>query len=623
MSHSNRNPSRLALSYWSAVLCGLKFLAVCVLFVCAPKALVAKNFSERSTQSRTSTSAAQGSQEIQPLVPGKSVKRTISGENWQPHSLALTAGEYVEIVVEQRGIDIEVRLLGPNGKELLRVDGLYGTEGPEVVRAKADVTGEFRLEVRPPTPTYEAGAYEVRIEVLREASPNDRDRAVGARLFSDALLQKKLSTPESLRAAIPKYEEALKVWQGLRDIAGEAETLYSIGMVYAALSQMQDALKYFDLARMSAESLDDKTILASVVNDAGAIYSALDDQPRAIDFYRQALAIFKTLPDRVTEAIVLNNIGQYYNALRNPKGALEYFNQALPIYEKRPDAPGAGTLLNNLGYAYFSMRSDSKELQASMPVKAIEYYTRAQKFHERHQDPFPAAISLNNIALAKEALDQKEEALKIYQQVRQRFHELKKPYEEAIVFGNIALLSELTGKPQEALEAYLDGLHILDNLRRSTTIDELRSSLADVASPFVFKASMLLMSLGRPKAAFNMAEVARSRTFLDQLGNVRPNLLSTANAQLSNASKDLEARLNSLEQRWELGSTYQDAALRAEYAAAQRQYEGLLMSLKLASPDATSRSVKTLTLSEIQAALDKNRRCSVTSFLMIRRWLLS
>jgi len=68
----------------------------------------------------------------------------------QAHSYALklARGEAAIVLCEQRGIDVVIRVLGPDGKEMRRVD-TTGTTGPERVVVVAQREGEYRLVVTP------------------------------------------------------------------------------------------------------------------------------------------------------------------------------------------------------------------------------------------------------------------------------------------------------------------------------------------------------------------------------------------------------------------------------------------------------------------------------------------
>ena len=68
----------------------------------------------------------------------------------------------MKVVVEQKGIDVVVRLFGPDGKQITEVDSPNGTQGPEPVSVIAEAAGEYRLEVKGVGEKAAPGRYEVR-----------------------------------------------------------------------------------------------------------------------------------------------------------------------------------------------------------------------------------------------------------------------------------------------------------------------------------------------------------------------------------------------------------------------------------------------------------------------------
>ncbi len=77
---------------------------------------------------------AQAGQTPRPLETGKPIERELAGGQQHLYQLSLSAGQYLHVVVEQRGIDVVVTLFGPTGQKLLEVDSPNGTQGPEPVR---------------------------------------------------------------------------------------------------------------------------------------------------------------------------------------------------------------------------------------------------------------------------------------------------------------------------------------------------------------------------------------------------------------------------------------------------------------------------------------------------------
>jgi tetratricopeptide (TPR) repeat protein len=89
-------------------------------------------------------------------------------------------------VVEQRGIDVAVTLLGPDGKQILEVDSPNGDRGPEPVSWIVETSGDYRLAVRSLKKDAASGRYEVKVVELRAATDRDRAMAEAHKLFNEA-----------------------------------------------------------------------------------------------------------------------------------------------------------------------------------------------------------------------------------------------------------------------------------------------------------------------------------------------------------------------------------------------------------------------------------------------------
>ena len=83
--------------------------------------------------------------EIRELKQGQPIAREMAGAATHTYRIALSAGQYLKVVVEQKGIDVLVTLLTPNGQRLTEVDSPNGMQGPEQVSVIAEVSGEYQL----------------------------------------------------------------------------------------------------------------------------------------------------------------------------------------------------------------------------------------------------------------------------------------------------------------------------------------------------------------------------------------------------------------------------------------------------------------------------------------------
>src|SRR5262245_2073693 len=92
--------------------------------------------------------AAQSAQESMTLEPGKPIERELSGGQSHSYKIMMASGQYLHMVVEQRGIDVAVALFAPDGKTIGEVNGEQTTLKFETISAIAEATGAYRVEVR-------------------------------------------------------------------------------------------------------------------------------------------------------------------------------------------------------------------------------------------------------------------------------------------------------------------------------------------------------------------------------------------------------------------------------------------------------------------------------------------
>lgn len=109
------------------------------------------------------------------LSQGTPVERTISRGETHSFSVRLEQNDLLKLVVEQRGIDVVVRLFSPAGQSLGEYDSPNGASGPENVSLIADVSGIYRINVVPLQQEVNtlSGKYEIRIQEQRAATKEE------------------------------------------------------------------------------------------------------------------------------------------------------------------------------------------------------------------------------------------------------------------------------------------------------------------------------------------------------------------------------------------------------------------------------------------------------------------
>src|SRR5262249_51165154 len=129
---------------------------------------------------------AQSEPEIRLLVPGKPVERQIAGGESHIYRVKLTAGQFVRLIVEQKGIDVAVQLMTPEGKPLIEAE-FTGPFGQESLCQEVAVGGDYRIVIRTVAATAPKGAYDAKLEVRAVAVAQDKQRIDAERLLAEAV----------------------------------------------------------------------------------------------------------------------------------------------------------------------------------------------------------------------------------------------------------------------------------------------------------------------------------------------------------------------------------------------------------------------------------------------------
>src|SRR5213593_452150 len=110
------------------------------------------------------------------LQPGTPIERSLSPGQTHNFFVNLEKDQFLQLVVDQKGIDVIVRVFSPEGRRLVgEFDSPNGTDGPENVTVIADAAGSYRIEVAPlgQTENPSPGRYEIRIVEIRKATEQE------------------------------------------------------------------------------------------------------------------------------------------------------------------------------------------------------------------------------------------------------------------------------------------------------------------------------------------------------------------------------------------------------------------------------------------------------------------
>src|ERR1700741_4562211 len=267
----------------------IRYLSILLLlFLAAP---------ESSAASPAEAEAATISLEL-----SKPIERTVAGEEVHSYAITLSSGQYAQIAVDQRGVDVAVTVLGSDGKSLFQVDSPHSTHGPERIAILADSPATYRIDVE--LQTKPVGRYEIKLEELRMGTQQDRKRVAAQKLSFEAKALRNQRTEESFQQGIEKYHAAIVIWRELGDKAMEAATLHEMGLLYGDISQYQRALDCYSQARTLYKALGNPGGAASILSNIAWIYGNLGEAQKSLEMYDQVLEEYKELGE--IDAVLLS-----------------------------------------------------------------------------------------------------------------------------------------------------------------------------------------------------------------------------------------------------------------------------------------------------------------------------
>ncbi len=421
-----------------------------------------------------------GTQEAQQLLPGVPLERALSGGEAHTYRLALAAGQFLRLEVEQRGVDVAVMLSDREGRQVAASNSPHA--GVEWVSLVAETGAELRLEIRAANQAAAAGRYAVRLAELRIATELDRQRVAADQALAAGERLRAQDLTTARRSAVVKYEEALALYRAAGDRRGETFALFNLGATLNLLGERRKLLECYQQALPLAQSLGERLIESHLLQNLGALCYSLNQAPQALDYFqqvlpllralgerhreaqalfslgvvyaglsdrlrsvevmRQAQTLWQTLGDRAGEARVLSALGSNYEALGEKQKAVEVLEQALPLLRSVGDRETEADTLYNLGLAYGSLNERQR---------AVEYFTQALTLRKEIGHPFGAAYLQRSLGAIYEGLGELRQALAHCQQALALYEEAKNYRNVGAMLRNLGLLHNKLGEQPQAI----------------------------------------------------------------------------------------------------------------------------------------------------------------------------
>jgi CHAT domain-containing protein/uncharacterized protein HemY len=402
------------------------------------------------------------------LAPGEPLERELRKGESHTYKINLNAGDFLHVIVEQRGLDVALTLIEPGGKRLLEVDSPASAQEAEWLTYLASAAGEYKIEVRAVDKQTSQGRYAIRVEEQRKSQSADAARLSAQRLFVEAKHLYDEDRADSYRQAIEKYQAALALYREAGRRTEEAVTLTCLARTCTQISDHAAALTHYNQALAIYQEMQNLSGAGATANGIGYVYYLTNRYEEASKQFERALDTMRGAGNRAGEARTLINLCFAYQSLNKYDKASTYAEQALQIYRELKDRAGEAEALNSQTFTYWM--TDQYE-------KAIGWGEQALAAQRELKDRAGEAITLNRLGWVYYKLGQSEKAVSFYEQALLINRELKDRAAEASTLSTLGLIvqgADIYAKRrayyEQALQIYRE---LKDRLREARTIDSL------------------------------------------------------------------------------------------------------------------------------------------------------
>lgn len=565
------------------------------------------------------------------------------------YRLSLEAGQFLRLSVEQEGVDAVVRLRDPEGELLLEADRRIDDRGPELVMAVARVSGPHTLAVHAGESTgpgrYDARIESLRpasgrdrlaaatYRTFRRAYHLPPEEAIEAwagvlatwRELGETVLEGEVLSRIGLlhqsrgerEAALERYLDAADAFARAGDRRWEAILRGYAAAALQRLGRVEEMVEQHRIELHLGRAVGDRWLQADAHNGLGLAFRSLGEVQTALDHYEAALDLWPE-DDRDARAHTLHNLAILHHlyfqdperSRRQLEGALELWNPAFPTYGRN-----RARTLNQLGRL---------ALEQGKPAAASRHLEAALE-HLRPDDRCRRASTLSRLALATDALGdgaaanrRLAEALDFvdggacpadrtavylraaelaetrgdataaaerYERCHRLFAARGDRTGEAESLAGIARAQRALGDERAALEASRRALAILEGVRPTLLREDLRTAYFSTGQETLDLHIGLLMAAGSSETAWEAAERGRARALRDALIEAGAGVRGAAEPALADQERELQKRLNVLEQRRTTNRGAEPAAaLLGEIDALAEELETVRGEIRRSSP---------------------------------------
>ncbi len=418
-----------------------------------------------------------------------------------------------------------------------------------------------------------------------------------------------------------------------------------LGLAYERLGSYQTALEYQQKAAALAEK-------SGTAKDRGLehqylanVFWKMGDYLHAVQHQEKAIAIFQKLGETVPLLLAYSTKGLIHMSLNEPQKGLAYENQALKLARGLHDSLDEATILKNIGLILGKQaRWDSARVWYERAVaidsalgarRGLGYDFRNLGLVFLRQKKFRLAKNYlrKGLALSRSIRDERNVASCQLSLARLFAETARSDSAFALTDSAVALsqkleipelewqgfdfLGDLWARQdslQNARKSYQKAIHVIEKMRAQIRVENFQTGFLSDKMAVYGKMIALLVRMKKPRQSFEFAERAKSRSFIDLLGNRKIDFGRGASQSdlargraIRNKIQRLQNDLTLLYQKGEWTPVLKDSVkkVRARLDSLRGAYDSFLNDLKIKNPELASMvTVEPVSAAVLQKTLD-------------------
>ncbi|MCI0614345.1 CHAT domain-containing protein [bacterium] len=404
----------------------------------------------------------QSQQEITKLEVGNVIVRELNSGQEQNYRITLSQKQYACIIVEQRGIDVVIQLLGTDGNVILTTDDEYRTNGQEKIEIVAETDQSYQLRIKSSSNNAPSEQYEIRIAEIRAATENDR------LLFEVHKLDENFnqaSQDGKYKDAQQSIERALAISESVLgpEHPYVATQLFQLGNYYEDKQDNPKSIMLYERALAISERTlgSENALTINIMRSLAGVYIEVNEIAKAEQLADRAVETSQKMlgPEH---PVVIKCLSTLAYVTGDSKKEEQLLQRALLGAEKTMGAENqfVSVVLNQFGNFYMGQGDYQKAELLLLRSQAIKEKTLGP-------DNISNAVTLVNLGMIIRQKKDYKKAEEIYKraiEIVENAFGSENP-RLAMILNNIANIYRATGDYTRALETHLRVLRISETTR--------------------------------------------------------------------------------------------------------------------------------------------------------------